>query len=268
MSERLWECQRVRAGPLVKEIRMIRPRMYAGDSAEDRREKEWIKSRCALNRDATDRLELRLALFGWCGVHYTLSFDDRFLPPNYAGVQREMENFFARCWRWRKKSGKLPSFDYIRCIEGLHGDHRYHVHFVCNGADFSGEDIQRLWRRGGVHSEPVLLEPVQGYRRLARYFRKERNDGITIPLDKNSLTWSASLAVPEARCSMVRSGIIRIPADVLCCQKPSGYHSEFGSFNYAKYILPDASRACARARTILERGGYVPTFCKKGDESH
>ena len=241
----------MRAGPLVKELRMIRPRFFAGDSWEARREKEWILDFCSLNRSPADKLELRMALFGWDGVHYRLSFDDRYLPGNYAGVQKEMSLFFLRCRRWRQKQGWDRGFDYIRCIEGLHGDHRWHVHMVVSSRDFSQEDIAALWGRGDVFCEDVLLD-CTGYRRLARYFLKERMDGLLKPLDKRSVTCSASLAIPEARCSLVKSGRIRMPADAICVQEPSAYSSRWGSFNYCKYLLPDKSRACARARSILQ----------------
>ena len=39
-----WICVRQRAGPLVKECRALRPRIYQTDSPEDRRDKREIVS--------------------------------------------------------------------------------------------------------------------------------------------------------------------------------------------------------------------------------
>ena len=248
---RVWERQIIRAGPLVKELRMIRPRASPGDTPEDRRAKEFLKKCCSLNRDATDRLELRLALMGWDAMHYCLTFNDGNLPDSYDGVLREFKNFMARCQRYRASQGKPGSFGYVRCIEGLHGNHRFHIHFVCSESDFGEADMLRLWRRGHVFTERVLKD-YKAYRRLARYFRKEKQDGDKLPLDKQPLSWSKSLILPAAVCSTVKSGRVRAPKNAIVVQQPLGITNSFGAYAYIKYLIQDNSRACARASSILK----------------
>jgi len=72
----LFVCVRQRAGPLVKALVTDNYgylRRY-GPGA--------VRGRCgpALSRTTVDKLELRLALFGYDGIFYTLTFDDDHLP--------------------------------------------------------------------------------------------------------------------------------------------------------------------------------------------
>ena len=179
MSDPIWYCCRQRAGPLVKECRALRPRFSGDDppevSAEKTKAKRYVRT--AVNRSSYDRLELRLAEIGWSGTHYVLTFDDEHLPKKREGVKKALAAFLRAVKRWRQKCGKPPDFDYIVVIEGLHGDHRYHVHFVCDYYELSPVEIRRLWKYGMVRDEEPVLLDKQGFRRLAVYFHKERRDG-------------------------------------------------------------------------------------------
>ena len=239
-----WYCVQQRAGPLVKECRALRPRVSAEDTAEAHRVKAELKKRqrCAVNRSQTDRLELRLALFGWTGEHYTLTFDDAHLPPSFAGVRLELRAFLARWRRWR--DGR--PLDYIYAVEGLHGDHRYHVHFVADYYELSPVEVRQLWRGGLVDDEPVLLDK-RGYRRLAEYLNKERTDGVVIPIGRHP--WSCSRSLNAKLPPPVRwtddSGIVTVPDEVLCARKDAR-ETDWGAYYYASYVQQDDSRACAR----------------------
>ena len=96
-DDKLWYCVRQRAGPLVKECRALRPRLSQHDSFEVRRGKNEIirYQHSAVCRTRIDRLELRLALFGFEGSHHTLTFDDEHLPRNFAGVRAALRAFMA-----------------------------------------------------------------------------------------------------------------------------------------------------------------------------
>ena len=159
-----WICVRQRAGPLVKECRALRPQLLRTDSPEDRRDKnEIIRSKhTAVCRTQVDRLELRLADFGFHGSHYTLTCDDDHLPDRYDGMRKMFRAARVRLQRWHG-----GPFDWIGCIEGKHGDHRLHVHLVLRDEDFSPAEVRHLWTAGRVDDEPVLLREG-GYRRLAQ----------------------------------------------------------------------------------------------------
>ena len=234
MGDRPWICVRQEAGPLVKECRALRPRFSAKDSPDDRRDKQRVinSPHSAVCRSPTDRLELRLALFGYRGSHYTLTFDSASLPANFPGVRRCLRAFMARARRWK---GGQP-FDWVYAIEGLHGDHRYHVHTVLSDRDFSPAEVRHLWRYGEVDDEP-LLRKEGGYRRLARYLTKERTDGVIIPIGRHPWSCSRSLnaRLPPPVWWEAASGVIQIPDDVLWARRGE-LSNDFGAFYYGEYI--------------------------------
>ena len=102
-GEGKWICVRQRAGPLVKECRALRPRLSRYDTPEDRRDKNQIVRGpyTAVCRTQVDRLELRLAEFGFRGSHYTLTCDDAHLPDRYDGMRKMFRAARARMQRWR-----------------------------------------------------------------------------------------------------------------------------------------------------------------------
>ena len=235
MSEAIWHCVRQRAGPLVKECRALRPRLSKKDAPDDRRDKQQILKyqHSAVCRTQADRLELRLALFGYRGSHYTLTFDSASLPSTFAGVRQALRAFQARAKRWK---GGSP-YDWIYAIEGLHGDHRYHIHTVLSDDAFSPAEVRHLWRYGEVDDEPLLM-PTGGYRRLAKYLTKERTDGVIIPIGRHPWSCSRSLGarLPPPERWMDESGVIEIPDDILW-SKRGAIENDFGAYYYAEYIL-------------------------------
>ena len=233
--EQPWICVRQRAGPLTKECRALRPRLSPYDSPEDRRDKAMIlkPGYSALDRNSVDKLELLLALFGFEGTHYTLTYEDSYLPPDFDRVRNSWKAFRERLKRWHG-----GSFDYIACIEGRHGDHRYHIHLVLRYSDFSPAEVRWKWGKGEIDDEPVLRKEG-GFRRLAKYFNKERPDGFIIPINKHP--WSCNQALkrqlPQREEWFDSSGVIDIPDEVSWARRGS-CQNDFGSYYYGSYILP------------------------------
>lgn len=236
-EEVLWYCVRQRAGPLVKECRALRPRLSPSDSVYERTEKNKIlrpPRDSSVCRSRVDRLELRLALFGFEGTCYTLTFDEESLPEKFRDVRRIWRNFLARLKR--RQGGP---FDYIYLIEGRHGDHRYHIHTVFRYGDFPPAALRALWKYGGVDDEPLLRGQRDSFRRMAKYFNKEATDGLILPVGSRQWSTSRTLTaqLPPPERWMDPSGEIHIPRNVMLSGR---YHTdnEFGSYNYAWYIQP------------------------------
>ncbi len=235
-SEQRWICVRQRVGPLVKECRSIRPRLSKYDTAYERAEKNKVlrpPRDSSVCRTRVDRLELRLALFGYEGSVYTLTFDREHEPQRFAGVRKSWRSFLRRMKLWRGRP-----FDYIYLIEGRHGDHRYHIHLVLRDSDFPPAEVRWLWRFGeNVEDQPLLLGPKDTYRRTARYFNKEATDGITIPVGARTWVCSSSLTrqLPPAERWLDASGEINVPEGV---RRSGGcsVSNEFGAYRYAWYI--------------------------------
>ena len=240
-GEPVWQCVRQRAGPLVKECRSIRPRLSASDTIYGRTEKNRIlrpPRDSSVCRTRVDRLELRLALFGYEGSCYTLTFDREHCPEKFQDVRRAWRRFLYRLQKWRQRP-----FDYVYLIEGKHGDRRYHIHLVLRDSDFSPAEVRYLWKSGeNVEDQPLLLNSRDSYRRTAKYFNKEATDGITIPISARTWVCSRSLLqkLPPVESWRDDSGEIPIPKDARC----SGIYNtanEFGQYRYAWYI---ESRVC------------------------
>lgn len=188
---------------------------------------------CCFRRTPTDRLELMLALMGWGCSMYTLTFADETLPVSFGQVRA----------RWRAFAKALArvhggAFRYVYCIEGLHGDHRWHVHAVLRDADFCEGDVLRLWGGGCVEDvQPLLPDRQMTFRDRARYFTKERRDGLVVP--RGVKQWVASpmlyrdLPPPEKR--QVRSGAIRVPGNVWT-QTGGEKTNAFGAYRYRSWI--------------------------------
>lgn len=235
MNEPQWYCVRQRAGPLVKECRSIRPRLSVNDTPYERTEKNKIllpPRDSSVCRTRVDRLELRLALFGYEGSVYTLTFDREHEPQTFRDVRKAWASFCKRLRRWKKQS-----FDYVYLIEGRHGDHRYHIHIVLRDSDFSPAEIRFLWKFGMVDDQPLLRFPRDSYRRTAKYFNKEATDGITIPVGARTWVASRSLSrkLPPVEKWRDSSGNIPIPANVRC-QGTYNTSNAFGVYRYACYI--------------------------------
>lgn len=235
-------CTRQHAGPLTKECRSMRPRMSDSDDAWTRSEKAKIlrSPHSAVCRSPTDRLELRLALFGFHGVMYTLTFAPDKLPSNFAGVRRALRAFFARARRARGNK----SFDYVYIIEGQHGQHRFHVHLVLSDTDFTRADVESLWRQGIVHAEPVLRDSG-GFRRLARYLNKEKADGLMIPVGRHP--WSASRTLSAKLPPVERwkddSPVIPVPPSAVW-QASADIVNDFGEHHFRSWIDAPHTYSC------------------------
>lgn len=238
----LYYCTRQRAGPLVKECRSLRPRLTPDDEPWERRDKQTIirSQHSAVCRSQVDRLELRLALFGFEGTHYTLTFDDEHLPQRFQDVRRILRAFQGRLRRWHHND----PYDWIYAIEGKHGEHRWHIHMVLRYSDFSPTEVQYLWRQGFVDDEPVLLKQG-GYRRLAEYLNKERTDGVYIPVGRHPWSCARSLTakLPPPERWRDESGWIEIPGNALYVRH-GRTENDFGVYCYGVYI----TRAHARVK--------------------
>lgn len=225
-------CVKQRAGPLVKVMVTDNYGYLAryGPGA--------VRRRCgpALSRTSRDKLELRLALFGFDGIFYTLTFDDEHLPDNLAGVQRVWDAFAKRLRRWLRR----PVDYYVYRIEGLHGDHRYHIHAFLRDQDFPPAVVQYLWTWGYADDEPWDRRRVlsaQGYRSLAKYFTKETPEVGRHP-------WGCSRAlsrmIPAPEVTQIKSGMIRPPKGATLLPAQSGDQPQMGDwglYGYARFLL-------------------------------
>lgn len=245
-------CVRQRAGPLVKECRALRPRLSADDAPWERREKaDIIKAyRSSVCKSPIDRLELHIAVMGWDAWHHVLTFDPQHEPHTFQEVMDCWMSFYRKAKYWH---GGKP-YDWVRRVEGLHGNHRYHIHAVMRYSDFSPAEVQHLWEPLGmvVESTPVLKVRIvkdrrsgqparileRNFRDLAEYLSKERNDGIIVPTGRHAQSWSRSLhaQLPPVEKWKAEDSRIEIPDGLIWRNGPYGRDNQFGSYYYMDYI--------------------------------
>lgn len=97
MEESPWYCVRQRLA-FGQGVPAIRPRLSKDDNRSDRREKQEIihSPHSAVCRTQADRLELRLALFWYEGLHHTLTYDSTHMPPDFKAVRATLRAFMGR----------------------------------------------------------------------------------------------------------------------------------------------------------------------------
>ena len=239
-SDRVY-CCRQRAGPLVKESRAIRPRLSQYDSPFERTEKNKIlrpPRDSSVCRSRVDRLELLLALFGYDGWSYTLTFGDEYLPENFRDVRKRWRSFLRRL-----QIHHGDPFDYVYLIEGRHGEHRYHLHLTVRYSDFPPLVVEDLWKFGYTEGKPLLCigrNPYDTYRRTAKYYCKEQTDGVVIPIDARTWVASRHLRAQLPEPDFFRADTCQIIVPDGC--RVYGRHqvdNAFGHYNYAWYIEED-----------------------------
>lgn len=215
-----------RAGPLVK--------VFSTDRACFlRKNGECIRSRCgpAMSRTTVDKLELRLALFEYDGVFHSLTFAPENLPESRKDVQQIWNTYLKRLKRW----GSGNPFDYVYRIEGLHDS--LHIHVFLRNSEYPAVLVRRLWDWGEAYDVPYTKKKIlqeDGYRRLARYFTKERPEVGQHPWGP-SRTLKPKVPLPEVKTS--KTGRIYIPRDAVIL--PLEYNetkSDWGVYSYSKYL--------------------------------
>lgn len=235
MNKAGFVCVRQKAGPFVKAFTTDRAAFVSRCGSET----AAIRQRCgpAMSRTTVDKLELRLALFGYDGIFYTLTFSDEHLPRSHAEVHRVWDAFLKRLKRWRKSMGKPPLEFYVYRIEGLHGDKRYHLHCFLRDQDFPPAVVRYLWDWGEADDVPYDKKRIVaqgGYRTLARYFTKE------IP-EVGKHPWGASRAlskmIPPPQVTFTKTGQIAMPQDAVRLPVKDPGINEWGVFNYARYLI-------------------------------
>lgn len=202
-----------RSGPLTKVYFTDRFRLVRWAGGQQCRGSPALPS---MWNSSADKLELYLALFGYTGVHYVLTYDDDHLPHDFAGVKRSLSAFLKRVRRFD------PSIKrYIYAIEAGHTHGRWHIHFVADDGDLPTVIIQHLWGNGfvdpGYKDYPVLTREG-GYRRLAEYFCKDGNNMIPLGRHRWGVARGMRAMIPP-RTVRVQSRAPAVPQKVFWTER-------------------------------------------------
>lgn len=146
-------------------------------------------------KTACMRLEFLLyANFALTDWFVTLTYDDWHLPPGFDAARKNQPAYFRKLRAHRRATG-LP-FDYVYVMEGLHGEHRVHHHFVTKRAPGDTRQLfADLWQKGYVDIQTI--GEFGGYRAVARYMTKEPRKTGKLRVGARMWTPSKGLIQPE-----------------------------------------------------------------------
>lgn len=226
----------ITAGRLVLEV--IYPRGSRADGPDLRAAKRRMSSEAQqrLNRKYSyQKLELLAAAnFGGGDLYATLTYDDRRLPATRAKAIADLKEFRRRLRQARAKDGRPLRM--IWASESRHGEGRWHHHCLINASSRRDiDEIRALWTAGGVDVRKIRIDKDHSYAAIAHYLSKE-------PRERHGLrVWSCTRS-----CRRPTVEVFAVDDDEQL-QPPKGAHvyesaasaNEFGSWRYAKYLLPD-----------------------------
>lgn len=148
------------------------------DSVRSRRKKKskpTSEVQSQLNARNAQRRAIRLinANFTVEDIKCELTYSDEHLPADAEGAQQQLQNFFRRMKRLRRKKD-LGELKYFSTTEQGERNGRLHHHVICSGGLLPSE-IAQLWGRGYVLKIQPLQFNEEGVVGLARYFTKEKS---------------------------------------------------------------------------------------------
>lgn len=224
----------ITAGQLVLVTLASMPLPRDADHVRAEKSRAMSAARARMNlKHSRQKLELLLAAnFGKSDYYITLTYDDAHLPPSRPAAKKILKSFFARVRKHRR--ARNQDLKYIYVTEGLHGAKRIHHHIVINGyGDI--DDLMSLWVYG--HTKHEHINPRQ-FDDLATYLTKEPRDGIP-QNGKRCWTPSLNLNKPTAQSEVVADDLDLVPPAGAIILEHIENHTEFGSFTYYKYFVPN-----------------------------
>lgn len=197
------------------------------------------------NRKTSARkFELMLAAnFGRGDLVGTLTYDDEHLPDSRKGAERRFKYFRQKLAARYKALGK--ELVVFWSTEHRHGDGRWHHHFVCTATGDDYDAIRAAWIYGGdIELKPLRLDGEKNYGTLAAYYSKEARE--TLGLRSWSYTRNARKPVEDVE-RVDDSVQLQPPKGVQVIERTS-IETPFGSFQYLRYLRPEAGGQRTRAR--------------------
>lgn len=231
----------ITAGPLRREAIFTPPTRW--DTPQARREKcgHSSEARKKMNdKLAKRKLEMLIAAnFTPQDYFVTLTYSNEDLPARRALVQKDVKKYIADLRKVRNARGEVTR--YLYAIENRHGEGRFHVHMILNrssGNDF--EEIRSLWTHGDTIEIQALSEWASpdnpGFKALSEYMAKESGDR---PLGARMWSGSKNLEKPKKEYFWVPDNEKIAPPKGSTIIEREEKATQYGSYSYCKYILPE-----------------------------
>lgn len=241
------------AGRIVKTIIYTAPEPLDGKRARAEKSRMTSAAQKAMNdKAARGRLEMLLAAnFTGRDLFITLTYRDANLPPNRAAAVKNVRGFLRMFREHRKARGQ--ELKYIYTTEEKHGEARLHHHLVISSTGADMEIIRSLWPHGDV----VDMEYIgaRDYETWALYLTKESVTGR--PVGAQMWTASRNMTKPVVKSSYVPNDtMLAVPVGCHIIEREEKV-TEFGSYCYIKYKLPQGTKEVPAWVTETERQGHA-----------
>lgn len=152
----------------------VYPVFATGSRIRKKKAKPSSEVQSALNARNAQRRAIRLinANFTTQDIKCELTYAPQFLPESPEAAQRELQNFFRRVKRLRRRKG-LSDLKYLATTEQGEKNGRLHHHVILSGGLLPNE-LAALWGKGYVLKIQPLQFDDEGVVGLARYFTKDK----------------------------------------------------------------------------------------------
>lgn len=193
------------------------------------------RKRINLLRSEQKMAESVAANFDQGDFHVVFTLSDAFLTQDYRVLKKYWQLFLNRIRKARAARG-AGQLRYIYVMEGLHGDHRPHIHALLKAADLDADgwaEIRKHWFYGSV--EETAIANWEHRYEIGRYLSKEPRKHGRIHVGQRIFDCSRNLQRPRRTSYSLQ--------DADSFQIPDGYeivvsdckNNPFGTFEY--YVL-------------------------------
>ena len=212
------------------------------DDSQVRREKSKKTSEVMrkYNQKTSEQLfALKLAAnFDRGDIVGCVTYDDAHLPQTRAEANTRFRCFRDRVRReWTRRGLDPAQLVFAWSTEHVHGEGRWHHHFVCTAAGDDFKMLRKAWIYGSVDEFSALrVDTEKGYDSLAHYFAKEAREKLGL----RSWSFSRNARKPVENIYLLESDTMVDPPPGVTVLERHVTETIFGKFFYLKYLMPYA----------------------------
>ena len=223
------------AGRIVEVAQYVHAKRSDSSRVRAQKRKETTEVMKRFNKKASIRkLELMLAANFVAGDNVCcVTYDDKHLPETRAEAERRFRYF-------RDKLRKIYAEQGVELVmfwntEHVHGDGRYHHHFVCTATGDDYKLLHELWSYGSIKEFcPLRVDEEKNYYTLAAYYAKEEREKLGL----RSWSYTRNARKPsEGREPVDAHEKPQAPEGTTVLYKYTA-ETPAGIYYYVKYLLP------------------------------
>jgi len=238
------------AGLLVEQVQY--PHVSRSDPDRVRREKRKKTSEIMQrhnDRSSTKKMELMLAANYKPGdIIGTVTYDDAHLPRDRKEAELRFRYFRQKIKRAYARKNVDPVIFWS--TEHVHGEGRWHHHFIITATGDDYESLRDAWIYGQVEDyKPLRVDAEKNYTTLAHYYTKERRERLGL----RSWSYTRNAAKPLETVETVPAGTKLEPPRGVTVIENYTIENELGRWQYLKYLLPAGGKRRVRARRRRRR---------------